>query len=40
MNKHYRVAHCTALFQGLTECKIIVVLQSHTAQYDDIDFCL
>ena len=40
MNEHYRMAHCTALFQGITECQIIIILKSHTAQYDYVYFCL
>ena len=40
MNEHDGVAHCAALFQGVTELHIVVVLQTHAAEDNDIDLSL
>ena len=40
VDEHNRMAHSAALFQGVTESKIVVVFQSHAAQDDDIDLGL
>ena len=36
MNKHHRAAHGTALFQGIPEKQIVIVLQAHAAQDNHI----
>ena len=36
VNKHHRAAHGTALFQGIPEKQIVIVLQAHAAQDNHI----
>ena len=40
MDKHNRMAHSTTFFQCITECKVIVIFQSHTSKYDHVYFRL
>ena len=40
MNEHDGVTHRTALFEGVTEGQVVVILQTHTAEHDDINLCL
>ncbi len=40
MDEHNRPAHCTTAFQGILEEQIVIILQSHAAKNDQINFSL
>ena len=40
MDEHDRSAHSAALFEGIAEEEIVIILQTHTAEHDDVDLSL
>ena len=40
VNEHYRMAHGSALLEGITEFHVVIVFESHASQDDDVYFSL
>ena len=40
VDEHYGMSHYAALLQGISESQVVIVLQSHSSQDDDINLCL
>ena len=40
MYEHHRAAQCARFFQRILKIEVVVVFQSHTAEYDDVNLSL